>query len=144
MLAARTRPTRSKKTILSVAAIILAVEALSGFGGIECGVCEEQSVQECCCADPIICQARPELLGYLQSRSRIGTLALTLGVHVQVLTSTVTSNGLPSAHSPGTGARFWRIAKRQRSIIGCHTTAAIGGPACKTDVRQFTVEGPVT
>ena len=47
------------------------------------------------------------------ARSRIGTLALTLGVHVQVLTSTVTSNGLPSAHNPGTRARFRRITKEK-------------------------------
>lgn len=91
-----------------------------------------------------ICQAEPELLGYLQPGSRIGTLALMLGVHVQVLTSTVTSNGLPSAHSPGTRARFRRIAKREQTAVCCSAPIAFGGPACRTDVRQFPVEGPVT
>ena len=31
----------------------LGCEGFSGFGGAECSVCEEQSVQECCYADPI-------------------------------------------------------------------------------------------
>ena len=91
-----------------------------------------------------ICQAGPELLGYLQQGSRIGTLALMREVHVQVLTSTVTSNGLPKAPRPGTRARFRRLGKIQWTVMDCHATIALGEPACKTDVRRFPLEGPVT
>ena len=61
---------------------------------------------------------------------------------MQVLTSTVTSNGLPSAHSTGTRARFRRIAKREQSAACCSTPTAFGGPACGTDVRQFQLRAP--